>query len=226
MIIGLSLGCSHKLVDDKTRYCADDWISWHKKNQEKIGEFNAIEIYMNAETEKHFKLSKDNYDWLSQFKHISYHLTQFTDSTAKAIERFPFITCFVMHINKSFKLPEEFIKKYGHKIAIENVAYMAFYSSNEFYNMCLDVAHAWSYGNEGPNNLYKRFQKHIVMIHLSDLKPEGNHFPLYKSGEGRFRQLHFSMKNYPIIIEASFNSITEMKTELSFLKKRVYHEFN
>ncbi len=213
MRIGFSIGSIHKFIRP------EDGIDWLRVNQREIGYFNILEIVIPPEKESGFQLSKENYKWLCGMKYLSYHLTQCTEDTEKSINQFPFIDFYICHINQKNILTEPFIKKYGRKILFENVEDHE-YSFFKTDQICFDIAHALSY-KKNLNTFYNTYEKQIRQIHLSNYDPELKHITFHNN---RCLGYDFdtSIRKYPIILEASFNSLEEMKNELLYIKRRVY----
>lgn len=220
MIIGFSLGSCHKIADQiKGIDLRDSYLSWWRLLQKQIGYFNAIEITMTPEQEKNFILSPFNKEWLFQkMKYISYHLTQCTSDTEKVIRQLPFIDKFICHVDNKNILTDDFIKKYKHKILFENVEEkeIPFLKSD---SVCFDIAHALSIKDRALT-YFKQYEKQIQQIHVSGYDPEKKHIPLHHKP---CFSPNISLRKYPLILEANFESIEEIKKELLFVKEKFYY---
>lgn len=226
MILGFSLGCIHKFIDSVLPDSADKknkdcWLTWLRSNRYHIGKFNCIEIIMPAADEKNFKLSKDNYTWLSDMAHISYHLTHCNNDTMNIIAQLPFISTIICHVDNKKVLTDSFIKKYEKKILFENIEH----KSTQFFlsdKICFDYAHARSISQEYPLEFWMVYHKQIKQIHLSKWDKKEKHSPLFSNKEKYKNVKFFNFREHPIILEANFNNASEMKQELEFIRERLY----
>lgn len=209
MIIGFSIQTNWRF------YKENDWISFWRLNRKKIGKFNALEIVIPIEWENNFKLSIENYNWLSNLDYISYHLIDISKKTMNVIKQFPYITSFICHYDSRSMLNSEFLFNYGDHLLIENLEN----KQNKFNNekICLDIAHVLA-DKENPNKYFKKYKKQIRQIHLSCPNEKIKHTPIYCSKY----KLNKKIYNYPIILEGSFRNINEMKKELDYIRE--YYE--
>jgi hypothetical protein len=221
MIIGFSLGCFWKFMN---KYISKDQIknknSWLDmwRIYESIGEFNAFEIGLTPEDEKHFEISLTNYKWLESLDYLSYHLVEFTDKTMDCIYQLPEIKYFIIHIDKRNDIPIEFLNKYKDKILFENIedVNIPFKDSD---NVCLDFAHAYNYFYDC------NFNDKIKQFHISKYDKELKHIPFYRLGEFDLFDGFIGdglYTNYPVIIESNFDSIDEARKELIFIKEKIH----
>lgn len=213
MWIGFSIGCCWKFIPKSEN--RNDFISFWRVFQEREY-FNAIEICMTPEDEKHFKLSTENYEWLESLKHVSYHLTQWNEDTKRVIDQLPYINYFACHEDNSNILTEKFLNKYPHKLLIENTEDRVTMPYNQ---MCLDYAHIQSTNFQSIDYFLEFCKTEIKEIHCSCYDPEKKHVPFFLHPE-KFPDIDIS--EYPVIIEANFENAEEAVKELNFLKGRIY----
>jgi hypothetical protein len=216
MQIGFSIGSCWKVSG--TPVAADNYITWWRNYQKEIGYFNALELVMTPEQEEHFQLSKENYKWLCGMKYLSYHLTQCHTDTMKVIKQLPFINKFICHIDKKRILTEDFIKKYWKSLLFENIEGHEYPFLNSDA-VCFDIAHALSLPGRA-FEYFKKYERQIEQIHFSGYDPVKKHIPMHYKDCFRF---NLNLKKYPIILEATFESIEEMKKELLFAKEIIYY---
>lgn len=184
-------------------------------------EINAIELNLPSHKEKYFQLDAKNYSWLSDLNHISYHLTQYTEDTEKALSQLPFLNHLICHVDEKYIL-QNIPTAYSHKILIENIEdHQSIFDKTE--KICFDIAHCLSISLEEPEIFHNSHKKNIKQIHLSNHEDKLKHIPLYKAPDWLFNTIKsIPIKNYPIIIESNFNNLREAKLELKYLKGKIY----
>ena len=208
MIIGFSVQTNWKFYSN-----SNEWISFWKENNSIIGNFNAIEILVSPEQEENFKLSIDNFYWLSELKYISYHLIDFTEYTKSIIDSLPFISNIILHYDQSEIYKDKFFRRYKNKLLIENIEGLIDLNLLNNNNVCFDIAHVYN-NNAIIKQYFDNNENRIKQIHVSYFDKDVKHIPIYNTGY----QFNIDINKFPIILEGSFNSIEEMKNELNYIK--------
>ena len=184
-------------------------------------EINAMELNYLSCNEKKFKISLENFEWLSNFNHISYHLTQWTQETENAISQLPFLDYLICHVDEKHIL-KNMPTAYLNKVLFENIEnHQSKFNHNE--KICFDIAHCLSISLEEPENFYLTNKNNIRQIHISNHEDKLKHIPLYKAPGWLLKKIkNIPIKNYPIIIESNFHNLQETKLELQYLKEKIY----
>jgi hypothetical protein len=220
MIFGLSLGSIHKLIQNDNKNEAITFIRKTLKNK-----VNAIEILISKNNLKDFKLSNENYEWLSKLPHLSFHLTGDFDIDYEIIKLLPAFNNIVCHINNKNKIPEWFKNQFFDEIYYENINDTV--TDNNFTDItdiCFDVCHALKFGLGFFIEFVIKNISYFKEIHLSNyISKNYYHTGFYKKSPELFRYIKsfFDMTKYPIIVESIFESEKEMKAEINFLLKEL-----
>ena len=218
MILGLSFGCCYKFIKTKNY---NDIITFYREN---FPDINAIELIIPKKFLKQFELSKKNYEWLSNLKHISYHLLNqdcyFEEK--RVIQKLPKIDYIVCHVDLHYKIPEWFLDMYYDKIIIENIVNDENYSFDYAKRICFDTSHAIETGGKYIHNFLSYYGNKIKQVHLSDYKKKNVHIPFYKESK-MFEHIKgfIDLKKYSIIIESVCNNLNELKKEYKFIKDNI-----
>lgn len=220
MILGLSTGCVHKLINAKNK---DEVLTLYRTNFKNI--INAIEITIPENNLNAFKISKENLEWLKSLKFVSFHLLHTISSYPKVYkllkENKIKVNHFVCHIDKKDSIPTFFKEEYGSRILYENIEDDT-YNFSDIYNICFDVSHALKNGVSFLSSFTNLNEYSIKEIHLSN------------TIEGRCHELFFNQNNFngikqyvdlaksPVIIESVANNLQELDNELKYINRKIF----
>jgi hypothetical protein len=221
MIIGTSLGCSHKFIDSKNK---NDVITLYRKN---LPEINAIEINISEDDCKYFEIDTMNKYWLKNLDYKSLHFLNTFESYGKifhAIHKNNIITeNFICHINNKKNIPSWIYNIYKHKILYENLETEK-HNFEYIFNICFDTSHALKFGKKYFEKFVSENENNFKQIHLSNFDKECHTlFHANKKGIENFKFIKsvLDLKKYPIIVESVCNNEDELKRELNFIKENI-----
>lgn len=209
-MIGFSSGSLHQLMHPDANH--NDYLDFWRYFSYAVP-FDAFEISMSPQHEKSFEISAENYNWLSQLRYLSYHLTLLT-CTTNVLDQLPKnVAHYIAHQHTRYI--SDFSKIKSDSILIENLEA----DTRPFFltdKICFDVNHASAVSDEYCYKFYQSNQHQIYEIHLSCYDPICKHVPFHNRQHAPIRLDLYS--KHPIIIEENFDSIEEMEQEFAYIK--------
>lgn len=211
----------------------DEIITYIKNTFDKI--INAVEIIIPKQELKNFKLSQENYKWLSSLEWLSYHLLADNcySLETKIIHLLPPLNAIICHSDKieNLRKHKHFFMPFKNIFLFENIENDNFkefdyldYNGETSKYVCLDISHLLGHDKKTQkcflqDNLFK-----VREIHLSNYKEQYHQCFYNNSKQLKYikNKLKIRLQDYPIIIEESFETFQQTNTEIDFLRRAIY----
>lgn len=191
-----------------------------------------------------FKLSSDDSKWLRGLEYVSIHAPFFDfgdieDARLLKIyfdrlaELYKEVNAKNIVIHPDQLPPKDLLKKYDFKISTENLEakrrnYISdlkkIFAQYPKMGLCLDVLHAYTFGENEAGGLIKEFKNRITQVHFSGTYRKKRHQSLKVVTSIFLRSIEPIKKlDVPIVIEEDMEvkSIKYLKDEVAYIKKSV-----